>query len=92
MVAKARPAIDALVWQRGGRAAPQACGQAQQAQADPEGEQYSCPRCERAFPTQKALTMHMVTTHEHTSAVAAHVDVEWCPCRAKYFHAVRRRI
>eukprot|EP00969_Alexandrium_andersonii_P232001 10244729-Alexandrium_andersonii.AAC.1 len=77
--------IDALVWQRGGRTAPQACDQAQQAQADPEGEQHNCPRCERAFPAQKAHAMRMVTARKHASAVAGRVGVEWCPCCSKYF-------
>eukprot|EP00969_Alexandrium_andersonii_P210715 9307324-Alexandrium_andersonii.AAC.1 len=71
MVTKARPAIDALVWQWGGRTAPQPHDQAPRAQAEQEGEQHNCPHCERAFQSRKALTMHMVTMHKHTSDVAA---------------------
>eukprot|EP00969_Alexandrium_andersonii_P014628 638628-Alexandrium_andersonii.AAC.1 len=65
IVTMARPAFDAVIWQWGGRAAPRAHDQAQQAQADPEGVHFDCPRCGRAFPTQKALAVHMITAQTH---------------------------
>eukprot|EP00969_Alexandrium_andersonii_P135806 6008151-Alexandrium_andersonii.AAC.1 len=81
LVAKARPAIDALVWQRGGRTAPQVRDPAPQVHADQEGVQHCCPDRERAFQSNKALTMHMVTMHKHTSEVAARATAASNTCR-----------
>eukprot|EP00969_Alexandrium_andersonii_P062980 2774028-Alexandrium_andersonii.AAC.1 len=38
-----------------------------------------CPECQRFFKSERALRMHRVRVHGHTSGVATRINVEWCP-------------